>query len=276
MKAVPAIILLVLAMALPVHAQHVSSVDLSLDLSTSSVRQTITIDFKNTTSGELNYTLGAFARDVSVTDGTNPMKFTLINENGIDILNINATPTKRLVIDYAVSDVVFRSDTVYQFFTEVNFDADKFTARAKLPPGYGLYDNNFNPTGADIVSDGQRVILLWNALPNDVFFSVKFVQLNQGSVVIPYIAAILVIAIALLWMYHQRRLKEEFTKGFRDDEKKVIEYMEQHPTAVQRDIQKLYAFSRAKATRVVSMLEKKGLLRKKRYGRTNKLFWLKK
>jgi uncharacterized membrane protein len=269
-------VLLLLAMALPAAAQDVKSVDISFDLATSSVRQTITIDFTNETTGEINYTLGAFARDVAVTDGSKPVEYKLVNENGIEILVIQTQETRKLVIDYTVVDVVFRSDSVHHFFTEVSFDADRITARAKLPAGFGLYDQSYKPEGADIVSDGQRVILLWNSLPSDVFFSIKFVQLNHGTPVIAHIAALLVIAIVAFYVYHRRRVKEEFVKGFRDDERKVIEYMQQHKYALQRDIQKLFAFSRAKATRIIYTLEKKGLLRKKRYGRTNKLYWTKK
>ncbi len=264
------------ALALPVNAQEVKKVDISFDLSTSAVKETITIDFANATTGEINYTLGAFARNVVVTDGVKAVPFHLVNENGVEILVITAQEVKRLEIDYTIAEVIFKSDSIYHFFTELSFAADQLTARVKLPAGYGLFDNSYNPAGADIVSDGQRVILVWNNLPSSVFFSVKFVQLNQGTPVIAGLAAILVIAIAVFYFYYKKRVKQEFVKGFRDDERKVVEYMQQHRYAVQRDVQKMFIFSRAKATRVIHVLEKKGLIKKKRYGRTNKLYWVKK
>ena len=64
--------------------------------------------------------------------------------------------------------------------------------------------------------------------------------------------------------------------GFRHDEKLVIKYLEEKKIGLQRDLEENFKFSRAKATRVVSKLVEKGLVSKKRYGRTNKLTWLKK
>jgi len=43
---------------------------------------------------------------------------------------------------------------------------------------------------------------------------------------------------------------------------------------MQSDLQKTFGFSRAKSTRIIMVLEQKGLVRKQKYGRTNKLHWL--
>ena len=268
-----ALFIVLIALAMPVYA---TTTDIVSELSTSSVHQTITIDFTTPVNGEINYTLGTFVHDVKVTNGSDTLKHKLINDNGVEILSIQSARTSRLVIDYTIPDVVFHSENVYHFFTELSFNSSTLSARARLPAGYGLYDNNYKPDGADIVSDGQRIILLWSSLPQDTFFSIKFVQLNSGSAVIPYLAGILTITLVVFFIYYKHKMKQEFTKGFRDDERKVVEYMQKNPYAVQRDVQKMFAFSRAKATRIVYALEKRGLLRKKRYGRTNKLYWTKK
>jgi uncharacterized membrane protein len=61
--------------------------------------------------------------------------------------------------------------------------------------------------------------------------------------------------------------------GFFDDEKLVVKYLQKNNPAYQNKVGKEFKFSRAKMTRIVKKLEHRGLVKKERRGRTNRLEW---
>jgi len=269
--------LLIAMLLLSLGIAHADDIEIRFDANAdNSVRQTTTFHFTNELEGSVNYTLNEIVRDVEVYDETQSLDYRLIKSADAYVLEIfPAKPAKTITIIYTTDNAIFHSDSVSHFFTEFSFVNEmNMTVTLKLPLGYGLYQDAYRPSGAEIVSDGKRIILVWKKSGiKDILFSVKFSRLEGNILTLAVI--ILVALLVFLYLHLRQRTRNAFLSGFREDEKKTIFYLEKRKMALQRDLQTEFKFSRAKATRIVSILEAKGLVRKQRYGRTNKLFWLK-
>ena len=274
-----AVIIVVLA-AHAVQAQTIDRAEITIDIQPESSIDQKTVFFfsQPITDSILEYALNDAVRNIEVSDGTRALSYRLNKTLSTYNLEIFLEqPVDRIEIKYTADNVVFQSDSVKHLFTEFTFDSivSSMIVQVNLPEGYGLYQNSFKPPGAQLGSDGKRIMLTWSiANTTGTLFSVKYASLAKGSEFV-FLIIVLIAIIALLYYYFRKKTKEAFMHGFRTDEKKVIEYMGMNKKALQSDLQKLFGFSRAKATRIVSVLEGKGLVKKQRYGRTNKLYWVK-
>lgn len=282
-KSIPILLLLaiILSAVSLVHAQTIDSISVVFDIQPDdSVKQMAVFYFSNSiTDSSVNYTLSNMVRNIEVFDGTRKLNYKLTQDGQAYNLEIFLNgPTSQLTINYIADDLVFESDSIKHLFTEFSFEQaiSNITVQTKLPEGFGIYQNSYRPSNAEIISDGRRIILNWQLIDlQEVLFSVKYASLTQESNIAVVGVILLIVFVIVLLHYFRRKTKEEFMKGFRTDEQKAIQYIEQRKVALQRDLQAEFKFSRAKATRIVSVLEQKGLVRKQPYGRTNKLFWIK-
>ena len=270
--------LLMLLLVIPLSAAEIAQYDVEFRINEDeSVHHLSRFVFVSPVSGTINYTLPS-VRDIIVTDGVQPLRFTTVATGEGYVLNIFPdVPTSQIIIEYTAYDVIFRLDSIEHFFTELNFDNSvNLSASLTLPVGYTLYDDSFKPSNAEIRSDGRRIVLYWEEdNVSNALFSVKYVPPKQEFSL--WLAVVAILAGSTLFIYfpfHERR-KEDMLFGFRHDEKIAINYIQEKKIALQRDLEEQFKFSRAKATRIVSKLVEKGLVRKQRYGRTNKLTWLK-
>ncbi len=260
----------------------ISGVDITFDIQPDlSVKETLAFTFEGTVQEKfLNYSLSQEVKSVEASGNGKELSTELIpTESSYAVQMRLDEPISNLTLSFVTENVVFRSKELRHLFTEVNLAQPGGSIRAtvKLPEGYALHNNELKPQGGAITSDGSRVILEWNLRGSSqpLLISVLFTPI--ASKANPWIPATIMLLIAsiLLYIRFRNRARDGFLLGFREDQKKAIAYMQQHKTAFQRDIQKEFQFSRAKATRIVKTLEEKGLIRKEEQGRTNKLFWLK-
>lgn len=260
-----------LSLAFPALAQSPQRMEITFDVQPDmSVIQTSTFFFSSPASGDVNYTAGGSIRNVEASAGGERLEH---RTEGSTIIITVRKPAAELTLKYIADSLVFTSDSVRHFFTEFSFAQPvDISAQLRLPEGFGIYQNSFRPE-AEIASDGRRVILLWNVRSQSALFSAKFVPLDQGGGLLPAAVFVLVAIIIILYLYYREKSREDFMQGFREDERRTIEYLRQRRVALQSDLQKEFKFSRAKATRIVAVLEQKGLARKRRYGRTNRLEW---
>jgi len=269
---------LLVFLAIPAaHAADIKSVAASFDLGADgSAVESLNFTFKAPTSEVLSYAVDSKVRNIQAFDSKGPLSTALnLNNGSYEIAVLLDRPVEGLVLSYDADGTVFTSDSVQHFFTDFSFDGPvNLSMSVKLPEGFALYQNSFKPDGGEIGSDGTRITLAWDlSNANYTFFSVKYIQSEDNGGILIAAVATLAGIIILLFLYFRQRSHEMFMHGFREDEKKVIDYMRERKTALQSDVQKQFGFSRAKATRVVAILEGKGLLKKQRYGRTNKLTW---
>ncbi|MBI4174128.1 MAG: hypothetical protein HY517_00660 [Candidatus Aenigmarchaeota archaeon] len=268
--------LLVSLLFVPSAFAQLSQVDVQFVINGDSVHQSTRFLFASPVNGTLNYTMPGSARDISVSDGNSQLDYSLTRSGESYFLNIFASrPVSQLVIDYSSDNVIFHLDSINHFFTEFAFDnLVNVTASLKLPVGYTLYDNSFKPESGQTLSDGRSIILYWQETSvESIFFSVKYVEPRQEFGLWIAVIAILAASLLFIFFYFRNRHKEDLLFGFRHDEKIAINYIQEKRVALQRDLEENFKFSRAKATRIVSKLVEKGLVKKQRYGRTNKLTW---
>ncbi len=272
------VIALVLLSAVYAHAQTYESVQTVLDIGADgTVHYTAAFSFASPVAGNVSYSLSEMPQNVKISDGKQQLDYRVITGEAYRLDIMLNDPADRIAIEYDVKNAVFESGQIKHFFTEYSFENPvNMNVVMKLPPGYGIHMNSYDPDGAQITSDGQRIGLAWNLenVTTTLFFVNYSSPLLESN--LPSIAAVILVgAIVVMLYYFRRRSMEAFLSGFREHEKKTIEYLSRRKIALQSDIQKEFTFSRAKTTRIISTLEGKGLVKKRRYGRTNKLYWVK-
>ena len=280
-KTLPILLLALFVIPLT-HAQGADKIEVYIDLdSAGAASQRAVFYFTTPLLTQTNYTLDGIVRDVIVT-ANGQIDFNVV-KNVIEIFP--KAPVNVLMINYTADNAVFHSNSVNYFFTEFNFDKEtNISAQIKLPQGFVIYQNNYKPLDATLASDGSRIILLWNETnEKNILFSVKYQDYNDAGFfwfLLAIFLVIFIIFVIFLFFHFKKKNKEAyneaFMKGFRNDEQRAIQYIEQKKTVFQRDMQRDLNFSRAKATRIVMRLEEKGIVHKKHYGRTNKLSWIQK
>jgi hypothetical protein len=170
---------------------------------------------------------------------------------------------------------------------------EKLSIDLILDEGFIVGDNIF-PEPSVIGSDGRRIIIGWD-----------FENLNEdGSVPIfivfekvrgaSYLLIVLVLLIIVIAVYFslpilkkklagkkevikriiKKKKKEDVTKYLLDNEKKVYEEAkkEKRRGIWQKQIQIRTGLSKVKLSRILRNLEKRGLIRKQNFGKTNKIF----
>ncbi len=260
----------------------VTGMDITFDIQPDlSVSETVSFSFESPVQDRfLNYTLNQQVKSMEAFGDGKELETSLIATGGSYAAQIRINePIKNLTLNFVTENVVFKSKELRHLFTELSLAQPKeiIRARVKLPEGYALRKSELKPQGGSIMSDGSRVILEWNlkGSAQPLLISVFFTPIAaRANLWVPATIILLIVAF-LMYARFRNRSKEEFLLGFREDQKKVIAYLQQHRIVLQRDVQKEFQFSRAKATRIVKTLEEKGLIRKEENGRTNKLFWLK-
>lgn len=276
LKSFPAAAAFLVLFAFCANAQN--DVQATIDIGTDgAVHYAVIFNLPSPETGNVTYSVNEMPQNIRVSDGKQELGYSVIGE-GEYVIDISLNdPASQIIIEYDMRNSVFESGQIKHFFTEYDFASPvNMNVTLKLPPGYGIYGNSYNPDNATIISDGRRIGLVWNLESVTApLFSVNYSSSLQESSVASIIAAMLAGTTIAVFYFFRRRSKEAFLEGFRDYERKTLEYLGSKKIALQSDIQKEFAFSRAKTARIVSTLESKGLVKKKRYGRTNKLYWIK-
>ncbi len=241
-----------------------------------SVSEELRINFSDVLNSSFTYKLQGNVHDIEVFGDGSLITYNIEQMNDVIILKIESQGKAEITIKFVSDDMVFSNNDVQQFFSYLNFDVEieKMTAELKLPDGYGLAENSFTPLNGHVRTDGTNILIDWSfANTNSVIFSVKFHELNRQQNFTLALAVIFAIIILYVIVYFVKKSRNDFLIGFREDEKKVIQYLMQHKLSYQNVIEKEFHFSRAKMTRIAKHLESKQLIEKKKYGRTNKLIW---
>ncbi len=170
-----------------------------------------------------------------------------------------------------------------------------FALVVELPEGYVLPEDGVNvvPKPDEVTSDGRRVIIKWDiedpipAELREFRVSVRFEKLlapetpAQGVVLLMVLASaflVLLLAYRLFSLYS--RLKEKGGKAelaekidiLKEDEQRILKMIIDEEGIEQRKIQAETGFSKAKVSKIISELEKRGAVRKEQIGRKNRLY----
>lgn len=183
------------------------------------------------------------------------------------------------------NDFLEKSSEGYYFIKKLEFGQNYSDVEIELilDTGFTLDKENLFPTGYEIKSDGQSIIVVWkltNVKSGDVF--PVFVKIDDNRIYsnnFLFISTVLVILLVVFIIF-RKRILERFSKfsnkeydHLLDTEKKVIEELKKanRNELWQKEVQKLTGFSKAKVSRLVRNLEARNLVTKVPFGNTNKI-----
>lgn len=278
------------------------------DLPIYKIDASYTINSDNSVNESINFTLGQYVNrtlnitvehnisGISVTNTTNEFNFTMEDRGDKYVLHIPLeSPQIKIALTYTNKDEVFKKDSVSLFLKNFVFNdiIQKMSVYVQLPAGAILYNGEYAPKSGEILSDGNNIFIRWNEnnIVDSIAFSVKYTEpaVVSNSTITEIIiketkakfyawqviAAALVMGLAIFYFYFLKKTKKDLLTGFREDEQKVILFLQQNKETWQNKIQQTFMFSRAKVTRIVKRLEDQKLIRKENFGRTNKIHWRK-
>lgn len=169
----------------------------------------------------------------------------------------------------------------FSMVLRVPANTESFTMKLALPEGAVLLKplreplttSDVVPLPDDVYSDGRLIIFEWSRTNvEDFSVYVKYVAPGSGFGIprsLIYIAALLAL-VSALYLWRQRRIEKiEYMK---EDEQLIIKEIMQNEGVDQRDIQRKTDFSKAKVSNIISELENRGIVRKEKVGRRNKLY----
>lgn len=244
------------------------------------ITESIDVTFKeNILASNLTYYFSGDIENVVVNGNGEKLNFnTQKYDSSTKINPVDSKFIKTVSIKFRTKNLVFQLGEKSLFFTEISTEqnTEKMLVSLAIPEGSGVVDESYFPESGTVRSDGRRIYIDWSfSNQSKESITVKFEPLSKGfNIYIPIIIA-LAIAIFVVYIKLRKRSKEDFMKGFSEDEKKVLEYLEKNPMVYQNKIEQEFKFSRAKMTRISQKFEAKGLIEKKKKGRTNKIIYKK-
>jgi hypothetical protein len=199
--------------------------------------------------------------------------------------------TRDIHISFSIKGVIIRhmDENIFTISYIPESDISNFRFVVSLPPGSTLASevkrtgesiSSVYPVPSRVFSDGKRIIVEW--FREDLSAGEDFrVFLMYTSVERRGISGLRGVAVglflgAVIAYYISRRYHAEKLKVARlvldEDEKRIYDLLVSHDFIIlQEDITKETEFSRAKISKLVRRLEKKGIIKKEPYRKTNRL-----
>jgi uncharacterized membrane protein len=275
------LILVLLLIPSGAEALDIESYDVDFDIQENiAVKETVTIflsEMLNESKDQL-LKLGDVSNVMVIADGS--ILETEVIKDGDDTEVSFTLPegTETIIISFQANNIVFQSGGVFQFFVNLNApgDAENVGIKVLLPKGYVLFRNIYTPGGASVGTDGERIFLEWDlentgeSLPILIQFESVF---DTNMFIPPAAAAVVVAAVVIVYFLYRKRSRRDFLLSFFEDERKVVLELMQEKIIYQNKIEKKYGFSRAKVTRIMQKLERKGLIKREKVGRTMRIQW---
>ncbi|MBI4181792.1 MAG: hypothetical protein HY520_02390 [Candidatus Aenigmarchaeota archaeon] len=184
--------------------------------------------------------------------------------------------TRELRISFRAAGLVFRGDGVQQFYVLLTPpEAGLVQVDVVLPRGQVLSGTPF-PPGPERETDGERISLAWTfqGSTGPVPVSVQFAPaVDQDLLLLPAGLLAAFVAVGIVLVSYRRQVQRHFLLTFVEDERKVVQRLLREKVVYQNSLERQFGFSRAKATRMLQKLEKRGLVQRERVGRTNRINW---
>jgi len=192
-------------------------------------------------------------------------------------------------------------NTLFKFSNRLSYPTKKQRITLRLPIGTIIpreigKDESFyiSPDNAELYSDGERILLVWDETQQEVDLSV----IMRDATPLPFIwiglagFSAIIAAASVTYILFSKTKKEKTQKKtakktkeekkepakellpqFIEDERKVVELLQNAPNneAWQKTILQETKFSKAKVSRIIRNLEERGVVIKTIYGNTNKV-----
>lgn len=175
---------------------------------------------------------------------------------------------------------------IFRYSQGIQRPTDSYRLKALLPQGSGLVEGSnvslpvISPETGVTGSDGQRIFVTWEADPSlgqlnfhAIYRPSSESESTDGGLVwlIPVVLVSVLIGAGYL-VYVSREEIESAYEELSEDEAEVLDMLRDHDNAMlQKDIVEESEYSKAKISSVISDLEEKGIIRKSKEGRSNKI-----
>ncbi len=257
-------------------------------LEDNSIENTIILIF-NESVADFSYT---YSGDISrfTFESNHESSLCGVSRSDRSVIECKITPDdeekSQFTFEFWNEDKVEVSDGGYEF--RVNYPMDysvkRFSNSVYLPQTASLneLDGSFSPKYGKTITDGKRIIILWEKddviTGDDLYFSISYQKpLSFASVY--NIAAMVVLAVIIivsLGVFYMKSTKKASIKVImpilKGDEKRVVDILMQKGGSVnQRVIVRETDFSKAKVSRIMKNLKERGVVEIEHMGRTNKI-----
>lgn len=304
------IVLALVLMVLPLaHSQEVVKYDALLIIkedypflnNPGQVYEKVTMVFSNTQNTplkEVSYPFSADLRNLRITDAQGELNSTISVRGGKTYVTVTFRdylgPGKNQTINYEYmpgKSIQTREGRSYILTSAQSVLANvrNFKMVVFLPEGYVLSPEGTVPISKDILSDGRSLIIIWEvnepipaALKGDFKVVVFYERLGWYPSVYQVAVLLLVVIGAGFYAYMKKKTrieeaekeKEVYSKIdiLKEDEQTILKIIIENDGVDQREVTRLTGFSKAKVSKILAELEKRGAIRKEQHGRRNKLF----
>ncbi|MFB6181165.1 MAG: hypothetical protein ABEJ93_04780 [Candidatus Nanohalobium sp.] len=174
---------------------------------------------------------------------------------------------------------------IFRYTKNIQRPTENYSLKVFLPQGSGLLGNSnvsmpiLKPDTAVIDTDGRRIFVEWSEKPGlgQISFQALYSQpdsrkegLPLVAILVPVLLLALGISVSLAW--RAREDLDEVYEEVSEDEEEVLDMVRDNEfSMLQKDIVDQSEYSKAKISSVVSNLEEKGVIKKKKEGRSNKV-----
>jgi uncharacterized membrane protein len=298
-------VLLAFIMALsPVYAQEIQNYQAVVTVkgaypllnNPGEMHEKISLTFTNyhdTPLTEISYPFTEEIKDIIAYDSEGELEYTTTYKGGKTYITATfrrpIMPGEEHSITYEFTSAQIRkSENIFIMTTTHSILANikNFELAIALPEGYVLAKEGVSPEPRNKISDGRRVILLWDMeepISSELRGEFKVIVLYERIGWYPSIYQLgtlflILLGAVLLFRYARKGRKEVYEKIdiLKEDEQAILKIVAEIEGIEQRKIQEITGFSKAKVSKILSELEKREVIRKEQVGRKNKIFLTKK
>ncbi len=263
----------------PAWAQNFDTYSIKAAISENTVSEEIEITFTGLT--DLSYLIDGDFGEVKVSSNDGEIEYSVHSDPQSYIVVSGLKDKNHLKLQFNTRAPIRQGKRGTEALFKVRFpiNVTQFTMTVILPPDsvpistkntYSIF-----PTPDEQYTDDGRYVVEWREDDieegDELIFSIDYTRPQRQRQILPYIlTGVLVFGIIFFTIYYKKRKRELFLKGLSQDERAVIELV-MDGRKDQQDIQNILEFNKVKMTRVVQRLEKKGVLKKERRGKRNRL-----
>ncbi|MFB6241466.1 MAG: helix-turn-helix transcriptional regulator [Candidatus Nanosalina sp.] len=290
MKKILAVIAVILLTS-TVTATTIAFEDVRIDLSDNSVKTTVKV--QKLTSTAFTYTSSYNIENFNATMETKPLdcEITDITPGNRIICDVEDRENFTVHLRYTANNLISEQSgvKVFRYRHPIYRPTKNYRLEVILPRGGVLLENSntstqvISPQGFQTGSNGRRISVSWNLNPQlgeTLTFLVLYEKVGDSGqtkldlellarILTAATVVILVLAGLLRW---KRQDLSDIYEELDEDERKVLELLEENDGEyLQKDLVDDMDYSKAKISGIVSEMVDKGLLKKSKEGRSNKL-----
>ncbi len=276
-------------------ATTLANEDIKIDLNTDKV--TVDIEVEELTSSSFPYVSSNDIERVNASINGEPVECE-IQESAIGSEIRCPTDLRKnfsVNLQYEVEDLVSSRDgiQVFQYEHRVYRPTDSFNLEVLLPDGHAILEGSnttqqvISPLNYETGSNGRQILVDWNLQPqlgNTLSFYILMndiqgnptdndsISIGRNVIIASIIIILILIAAGLGYFIYTREDLSENMEDLNDDQKDILEKLRENDGEyLQKDLVDEMDYSKAKISGEVSELVEKGILKKSKEGRSNKL-----